>query len=183
MFGVSRDSRGTVDQGVKRTPGQILAMHGEKNGKPLASACRALSNYKAGRVITNATRVTEVQEALWQHPGIREAVRAVSPLVREFRVSVGEVATAFFVCFELSSDDAETFLRKASTGLNLEKQTDPIYRLRIRYQKHKDGGKIHPEEQAALFIKAFNYYRSGKTVRNLRWRDGGNAAEAFPVPQ
>jgi hypothetical protein len=35
--------------------------------------------------------------------------------------------------------------------------------------------------QAALAIKAFNYWRRGEPVSHLVWRPGGGTAEKFPT--
>lgn len=42
---------------------------------------------------------------------------------------------------------------------------------------------ITPEkaEVAALVVKAWNAYRTGRPVTNLRWRSGGSSPEAFPT--
>ena len=34
---------------------------------------------------------------------------------------------------------------------------------------------------AALIIKAFNFWREGRTVNHLRWRSGGAYREDFPT--
>lgn len=36
------------------------------------------------------------------------------------------------------------------------------------------------KQQAAVIIKAFNYWREGRELQVIRWRSGGRSPEAFP---
>ena len=181
-FGVDRDSRHTVDQGASRTPGNILAMHGEKNTNQLGHGLQFVWCYDGERVFGYRPTTEQLLSTLTKNPGLREAVVNVGALCREFRVSRGYIGAAYHVCRRQYREKAEEFLDGASTGLNISDKSSPIFRLRKRYQEHASKRENIPAiEQAALFIKAFNAFRRNKPVGPLVWRRNGAAAEDFPV--
>lgn len=181
-FGVDRDSRHTVDQGGARTPGNILAMYGEKNTNHLAHALQFVWCYDDRRVFGYRPSPEQLLATLDTNPRLREALHSVSPLWREFRLSSGYVGGAYYVCMRANETVADEFLSGAITGLNISDANSPIIRLRKRYQEHASKRENLPAlEQAALFVKAFNAFRRHQSIRNLIWRRNGPAAEEFPV--
>lgn len=179
-FGVERDTRHTVDQGVARTPGHILAMFGEKNTNQLATALQftwALDNF----VTLNARPSTDqLLATLERHPRLRDAVRDVSHLVGEFRLSTGYIAGAHYRCQEHDRYQADKFLDAATTGINIQNANSPVARLRRMFTEHcAKRQRKTAIEQAANYIKAYNYFLRGRTGQFV-WR--GNANEAFPAP-
>lgn len=183
VFGVDRDSRHTVDQGAARTPGNILAMHGEKNTTQLATALQfVFCHDNMNRAFSYRPSPEQLLDTLDQNPGLRDAVRSIYALACEFNLSRGYTAGAFYVCGRKSAELASEFLDGVTTGLNVNDQTSPIYRLRKRYMEHALKRENLPSvEQAALFIKGFNAFRKGTPVHSLRWRRHGSASEDFPV--
>lgn len=180
MFGVGRDTRHTVDQGVARTPGHILVMMGEKDANNLAGALQFLWTRDAGVSLNLRPSSDQLLETLSRHPEIREAVRAANP-VAQFHVSRGYIAAAHYLCRKADPFAADQFLNAVVTGLNIQNVNSPVNKLRKAFGEHdakrKPLGRI---EQAALYIKAFNAFRQGRTPKLLMWRDTGEAAEAFP---
>lgn len=183
-FGVERDTRHTVDQGAARTPGNILAMRGEQNTNQLAHAIQFLWCYDGQRVFGYRPTSDELLAVLESNPGLRDAVRDVGPLCREFRASPGYIGGSLFVCRRVNPIIANAMLQSVETGLDIRDSGSPILRLRKRFQDHlAKRDPISALEQAALYIKAFNALTQRRNVRNLLWRQAGPAAEAFPFAE
>lgn len=183
-LGVDRESRHTVDQGAARTPGHILAMFGEKNTNQLAHALQFVWAYDGHRVFSYRPSSEELLSTLDRHPGLRIAVTDVAPLVREFHVSAGYMAAAYYVCGRVDRHAAGLFLEATTTGLGLNDKNSPVVRLRKRFQNHLarlQRDVLPADEQAALFIKAFNLHLRRRSTQNLIWRRGGPTPEDFPV--
>lgn len=178
-FGVARDTRHTVDQGVARSPGHILVMMGEKDANNLATALQYLWTRDTGSSLNARPSPDQLLETLSKHPDVRDAVRATTS-TGQFRISRGYAAAAHYECRTVDAFAADQFLSAVTTGLNIQNVNSPVSRLRKAYGEHsakrKPLGRI---EQAALYIKAFNMFRRGRTGP-LSWRDIGPTAEAFP---
>lgn len=83
---------------------------------------------------------------------------------------------------QIDFDDADYFFDRLKSGAGLE-SNDPIMAL-IRYgdrvAKHRDQSPSS-EVWAALIIKSWNAFRSGRTIHSLSYRSTGPAAETFPT--
>lgn len=182
-FGVDRDSRHTVDQGRARSPGNILSMFGEKNADKLAHALQFIWAFEGGLSFNYRPSSEQLLETLDASPAIRDCVREVNSLCKEFKVSHGYLAGAHYVCCGCGDAgvSAGNFLNVVSTGLGIRSQNDPAMKLRKRFTDHVANRENIPAiEQAALYIKAFNAHLHNRNVRNLSWRRYGFAAEDFP---
>jgi hypothetical protein len=180
-FGVERDTRHTVNQGIARTPGHILAMAGEVNTNQLATALQMLWCLDSGETLNARPSMDQLQETLARHPQIRDAIPATGKLYGHYRLSAGYIAGAHYLCRKHRDFDADQFLGAVTTGLNIRNVNSPIARLRKQFEEHSAKRKpIARDEQAALYIKGFNNFIRGRTGA-LVWRNTGPAAEAFPV--
>lgn len=180
-FGVERESRHTVDQGAARTPGNILAMYGEKSTNQLAHALQFVWAYDEAPTLNFRPSTEQMLATLDSNPGIREAIKVATTIRTQFSTSIGYIAGAIYVCARMEPDAAEQFADKVKTGLGITSEGSPIFKLRKLFLDHATKKNIQPAmDQAALFIKAFNAYRLGKNIRNLSWRRYGPAAEEFP---
>lgn len=180
-FGVERDTRHTVDQGIARSPGHILAMAGEQNTNQLATALQMLWCLDAGETLNARPSTDQLQETLARHPQIRDAITATSRLFGRYRLSAGYIAGAHYLCRREREFDADQFLGAVTTGLNIRNANSPVARLRKQYEEHSAKRKhLHRDEQAALYIKGFNNFIRGRTGP-LAWRNTGPSTEAFPT--
>lgn len=178
-FGVERDTRHTVDQGVARTPGHILSMFGEKNTNQLATALQFIWAGDNASSLNARPSTDQLLETLERHPGLREAVRDVGHLVGEYRLSAGYIAGAVYRCRQHDPYTADQFLTAVTTGLNIQNVNSPVARLRRMFTEHcAKRQRKTATEQAANYIKAYNFFVRGRTGACV-WK--GNANEAFPT--
>ena len=181
-FGVERDTRHTIDQGAARTPGNILAMHGERNANQLAHAIQFVWAYDGQRIFGYRPSPDEMLATLQANEGLREAINDVRGVATEFKISNGYIAGAHYVCQRHNTLMASGFLDHVRTGLHIKDTGSPVLKLRKRFQDHLARRDVMLAlEQAALWIKAFNAVCSSRNVRNLLWRQNGPTAEDFPM--
>lgn len=178
-FGVERETRHTVDQGVARTPGHVLAMFGERNTNQLATALQFLWATDQGVTLNNRPSTDQLLATLAVHPGIRDAVRDVAHFVGEFRLSAGYIAGAHYRCKQHNEFSATQFIEALTTGTNITNVNSPVARLRRMFTEHcAKRTRKTAIEQAANYIKAYNFFIKGRTGQ-FAWRGNGN--EAFPT--
>lgn len=181
-FGVERYTRHTVDQGVKRTPGHILSMHGEANGKVLAAAIR----FYVVNVLEEAPPTShQLLSLVDEYPEMRDSLPAGWRLGNKFRLSGAAIATAHFLCAAVDRAVADDIVEKTATGIGVNSKSDPVFRLIEAYIGHGSGlkkSRLSPEEQGAFFVKTFNRARGKKGTSVLSYRRSGVGRESFPRP-
>ncbi|MGL4197548.1 MAG: hypothetical protein ACRCSX_07290 [Allorhizobium sp.] len=182
-FGVDRGTRHTVDQGVARSPGQILTMAGEVNTNALAGTLQFLWALDNGLSFNNRFSTDQMLETLERHPEARAAILAVRGLTSHYRLSHGYIAGAYYLCRVQNQFQADHYQKALATGLNIQHANSPVSRLRAMFEDHRaqlKGKKLDRDFQAAIYIKGFNNFMKGRTGV-LLWRNTGPGAEAFPV--
>lgn len=179
-FGVARETRHTIDQGAGRTPSDILAMNGFKNTNKAAHALRFLWCYENGypfSIFPSPDQLLAVAD-VWGERVV--AALAATRFTADMRLSAGGIAAAFAICADDNPELASKLADGVATGLNIADVNSPVFRLRKRYLEHlgRKDARINAVEQAALFIKTFNFLKDGQSVKVLVWRFG--QSEAFP---
>lgn len=185
-FGISRSTRGTVDVGLKRAIGQHLQMAGYVDCNHLGHAVALIVGFEAHgtlRKLKIDARPTTAEMLEWvanHEMGAHIKIgNSVGPMLG---VSNGMVAAISYILHKIDNKDAETFLESLKLGDGLP-IGNPI--LSVRNQLIGNKGKknmIPGDEKAALIIKAWNIWRSGKTrVRAISWNSTGG--EKFPIPE
>jgi hypothetical protein len=180
-FGVSRESRKTVDIGRKRTVGHMLTMSGYASGNHLAHAAATIMVYKSYNrvVITVDKRPTTVETQDWVSlyaDRLQNSLAQTRKVSDIFRVSRGLCAALHFIFSEIDENDTDHFFAKFETGTEMGEK-DPIYRLRSALLKDLTAVRKLPfEDKAAYIIKAWNAFRQRKSINFLRWI----ATEPFP---
>lgn len=169
-----------LDTGRKRTVGDFVGALGVQNATKVAAtiATDILINrgYRAKVHVSNS----EVLEALNspEYAHIQDAVHLRVKWERNLGkgsgVNSGASTGLLRILREVELDAVEPFASCIADGLNLSASSDPCYRLRQRFLA---GGRIGPIVTAAIVVKAWNAYITGKTIGALGWRDD----EPFPT--
>lgn len=180
--GVADAAYATIDGGCRRSNADHLSVEGEKNSFALAAAVGWLWRWERGGSFANPGTPTpiEVADLLKRHPQIRASI--VATRTTALRKLSGTVAA--FVHYRANQIDAEAcerFFRGLSDGIGIESKTDPIWLLKNRLECNREAkAKLLQHEILALYIKAWNCHRRGRTMKSLRWRTTGDAPETFP---
>jgi hypothetical protein len=176
-----------INGGTARKLAHWLQIRGENLPDVLAPVIVMAAKDQRGRIPTCGVGrgfiLTPVEgiEFLEAHPDLRHSVAKAPGTVNPY-------APRSMLCFahwkfsKLDKTLANEFLIELTTGEN-EGEGDPIYLLRDRLKSNRRAKvKLPRTEVFALIIKAWNAYRTGKKLHNLRWRSTGPKAESFPEP-
>lgn len=181
--GLPSDCFDTIDQGKKRTVGDIFARHGEANAKLIAAAVSWVWRYENGAMTKTGNnarpRPAQSIDVLNRHPGIRDSASAGRECFKILAPSIGVAAHYLFA--RIDKQKADEFFSSLASGENLNK-TRGVYQFRERMIANKASKtKLRSIDIFAILIKAWNFERSGSRVKNLRWSNGAN--EDFPTIQ
>lgn len=117
---------------------------------------------------------------------LADAIRVAKATGRYVPMPRGTAALAVFLTGRISPEDCDFFWRKLREGTDLD-EGDPILVLRNTLLANAAQGPSRGRYTApmllALIIKAWNAYRAGERINQLRWRAGGSRPEPFPEPK
>jgi len=179
--GLDDDVFKTIDDGRRRSASDTLAVLGEKNTKKLASALSFVDCYYKKSFTNKKFGANSRTEALLnKYPGMRDTVNSLnSHKIKLAPPSV--VYAAHYIFREKSHSEADEFMSAFLDGASLDSD-DPVFLLRSRLIDNLSSkAKLKREYILALFIKAWNYRRSGKRLKLLKYRTDGDMPEQFPV--
>jgi hypothetical protein len=180
VFGVSRESRKTVDTGRKRTAGHVLGMAGIAQASLIAAALKVIINLDTGASVNAHRTAQEIERAFILYDSVEASLSSGTRVARQFRQSTGMCCALHYIMAQKSREQANQFFEMLADGTAPAK-THAVAQLRARLIENLSGkAKLPIIEVAAIFIKAWNAYRIGKPVSSLRWRTEGNQPEAFP---
>lgn len=166
-FGVSRQSRVTVDQGSVRTTGDYLSMEGVPSGNHCASVATLIFLVgETGYVKKNPEKMptkAQVRETYFSNPRILDSIHAVP---RGGASLVGGLTNLAFCHFMFALKDraaADAFIRQMVRGEEL-RASDPIYVARQRLMTDK---RLRAEEKIEIIFRAWNAVRTRRPLRSI----------------
>mgnify|MGYP003420004548 FL=1 len=170
----------TIDTNKIRSPGDVLAISGESHARNIVAALRLVEKYKSGKMLQEVELSnTEVLPLLSKYPAIRDSVRKVTGAWKLTKPSV--LSACHYLFSEIDAEDAESFFSQLESGEGLKKGS-AILSLRERLLENAiSKGRLSQRYLMALFVKSWNAYRTGREIRCLAWRDGGENPQPFPV--
>lgn len=187
--GLSPDTQDTMDSGRKRSLEQQLDRHGFKFPRDLASTANFLHRIDQEKDVRhNRTKLSTPQalELIESNPGIIGSVafaQKVKP--RRMGYSVTAIAGLHYLWSREAPEDATVFFDSVISGAGLD-EGDPRYVLKRALDKGVVQNRSRKQQtdtryHAALMIKAFNAWRTGRTYERLYWTAGGSKPEPFPM--
>jgi len=168
IWGVDENIGSSYDNTSVRTAADSLAADGHVNTNELAAAARKAMYFEMSGSGNHLTLTnSEVQAWVAANPGIKDSVRRCSPIKRfSFSISMTTVAAMHFFFCKKSEESADNFVGKLISGENLQAKS-PILQLRNRMGVRDI--KATTTEQMGLIIKAWNAYRTGQIMSQLKW--------------
>jgi hypothetical protein len=142
VFGVSRESRTTVDQGTARGAADYLSMDGVTYAHNAATAAKFIIAYERsdGRNLGERSKLTnaEVVARVKADPCIVEAAAYAHKHLKQYRrlFSHTVMAASYYVLSQIDRDDATAFLDAVATGESI-KNGDPAYAVRTAFLRDK----------------------------------------------
>lgn len=179
------ESQNVMDQGIRRTPGDQLGLHGIKDANVVAAGARLFMAHESGLLFKDAhaqqSSVTTVAIEEWvrTNPDLVEAANTIpNHRLAACPPSVSFCAAMLFVD-RIGVEFATEFFRLLHAGTG---EGHPINTLDRRLRRIKDSKiKTTPRDFLALFIQAMNAWLDDRTVtkfqlpRGAKWTD-----ETFP---
>lgn len=180
VYDVSEAALQTVDGGTPRNPADRLAMTGELNCKALAAALRWQARYERSQdgLMLSTVKLYGgvVFETLKAHPGMRNAVREAM----KYKTVSALLSQSMLVFSLYNTPRSAAFWSSLADGVGLL-DGSPILLLRNRLIANKASkARLGETDVLALVIKSHNAWIKNESVRSLRWRSTGDAAEPFP---
>ena len=181
ITGLTEDTQSVIDTGIKRTPGDIFGLLGYANANTLSATLRWLWRFDHGFYTSYPRRpqVSELEDTFRRHPGVEASLTPGQNCARLLLKSLG--AALYTLCAEQHPRETTQFFKKLQHGDGLFRG-EPLYLLRTRLVRNSASkAKLLDYEMAALTIKAFNAYITGRRLNSLRWGSVGAADEPFPT--
>ncbi len=170
-YDVVKEAYKTIDIGMKRTPGHMLSMRGEKDCNVLASILRLYNCYREkelNQVTCNTAYISPLQteSILGENPGIRKSVRFASLNKKAIHLLMTpSIAGTFHYIFgRRGAKNRDIFFDALLGGANIGKN-NPIYILRqILLEKRARYSTKDKPEICCLMIKTWNNKFGGTRV-------------------
>lgn len=188
------DAFKTIDVNARaRGAHQVAEMMGVKNANNVTSVARRLIHWEntsdkqrfsfntdAWRKITTTDVIDYAEQ---NEKEIQEMHMAIAKSLAHRRCGAGSaLTTALILCNRANKFAAMQFIEGIKTGANLDEYS-PVALLRDRLIAPPERrGQKWELELMALTIKAFNKFLHGKSLKTLRWIQGADHPEKFPVP-
>ena len=177
-----------LDTGRKRTAADVLHINGVSYSTNTAALINFVLLYKSGNARNFSSKnkrggkqisnfdIAEFYEKNKESIdySLQLAVKSKCKLM-----SKSQLAGWHYILKGLSFHEADEFCSKFAEGANLAK-TSPIFAIREKLMQDRINKlKMPIQMKYALFIKAWNAFRKGKSVSQLRW---DSQKEEFPKP-
>jgi hypothetical protein len=179
VFGVERETRMTLDQGVVRSVGHFLGMKGVQHGQIIGPMAGFAWQYEHGYPVGSHSghnpftpTKTEVLDYINAHPDMMDSVQFVA----EQTIPKGIASKAmlafshYAIAHRLPKPDrmpADVFIQSLVSGEKLNKR-DPILYLRNRLLDMREKRGVN--KRAQLIFQTFNHWRRGSKIERL-WVD------------
>lgn len=173
-WGIDPGVRQTIDSGIKRTFGDVLAMRKETNSIVLASIVRKAHAWDHGdqHLIMRKVPATNTQLAdfLAEHPELRRSAQIASRTHADFQLSTGHAlrqsvtGLAHYVLMRADEERAPEFFARLGDGTQLA-TNHPLMALRRRFikditrrQTRRDVPIAPDWQQMCYYIRTWNAY-------------------------
>lgn len=166
VFGLTRESRMSVDQGVARCAGDYLGMGGSKNAHNLAAIAKGVLSYERGgglRIAPNEISAAEVVERARNDTALMDATDYAVSVYRHTRTFAAPkiIGTAYYLLADVCPLDARIYLDAVCIGEGL-KRTDPAFAVR---EALMSVGKTKLQSKLEIIFRGWVAYRQGRTLK------------------
>lgn len=168
MFGVSRESRMSVDMGRQRRASDFLRMDGVSNSFRAAALVAIFELYKRGvysnNVGRNGIKITK-QELLAAYYARQKQYDHALQICDGHKIarSMGgtPICAGYMICKEVNATEAEVFFARLIDGTSLQRGS---VILAVRNRLMDSSNRLHSHEKLELILRAWNMWRAGKNT-------------------
>jgi hypothetical protein len=169
-----------LDTGKRRNAADVLAIEGEKSSTMLAAMVRTVWLYENRPDLNwsgGAAAVTnhQIVQTLDQHPRLRDFVAVGEQIAAATGMIKSAAGAASYLTSRVSRRaDQEEWLDGIIDGAGLAKQDPRLQFRRVMFaMARKQAGQVlrrrDTREHVALYLKAYNAWRAGEPVTQLRF--------------
>lgn len=184
--GLPGDSQLVMDQGHKRTAGQQLGLMGVRNSAQIASMAKVVIQHDTGLLfrdnkLSGAITAPLIHEWVEDHPREVEFLQPLITKIRQIDAPPSIIGAFVVIAYRAAGADVGMFIAQLDELVGMSKG-HPVYTLDKRLRRiRKERIKVSQRDYLALFIQAFNAWRSGRQITQFLRPPGGawNAAN-FP---
>ena len=183
MFGASPEWQDIMDSGVKRPASFALQLEGMKNTNRLSAAARiALARSQGMPIVGGNFNNSEVQTFVRVNRDMADAIELVGKgALRAIPCLPRVTDYCCWLFYRIDPAAAHSFFASLASGANLA-QDNPILVLRNRLAgEYGRSRRITVEEQISLVVRAWNFWRQGKTILRIQ-SISQNGTIAIPDP-
>lgn len=177
VWGVDDSAFDTIDDGNKRSLGDVFAVSGEQNPALLSSGVRFLWVYATGQIATRDLRKGTIatkpvlEETLKKHPLLRHSTRFYSLLKQRpggLLISAGMAIGLHYLFALVDEKKADEFFNVLQSGIGLT-EGHPILALRARMISAKRESSSRLTNSATYFyvVTTWNAFASGEPLKRL----------------
>lgn len=166
VFGVTRESRMSVDQGVARSAGDYLGMGGSKNAHNVAATAKGVLAFERGEGvrlsqgdITNAEVVARAKA----DTAVGEATDYAVSVYRHTRAFAAPkiIGTAYYLLADINEADAREYMDAVCIGEGL-KRSDPAFAVR---EALISWGKTRAQAKLEVIFRGWVAFRQGRPLK------------------
>lgn len=166
VFGLTRESRMSVDQGAARCAGDYLGMSGSKNAHNLAAVTKGVMAFERGdglRMAPNEITTAEQVERATNDTALMDATDYAVSVYRHTRTFAAPkiIGTAYYLLADVCPLDARIYLDAVCIGEGL-KRTDPAFAVR---EALMSVGKTKLQSKLEIIFRGWVAYRQGRTLK------------------
>jgi len=186
-FGIKPGSQDVMDTGKPRSKADTMDLHGIPNALQVAPAVVMLHDYEAGYLpggyASHKSRIDNEQALAYleAHPGLLDSVRFIQGSTMP--KTLGSSSTLSFCHYLMERDDADKvteFWQGLESGVGLVTNS-PMLKLREALIANRYArAKISRPAVAAIILKAWIAFKSGRSISRLYWTWNGSRPEPFP---
>lgn len=169
VFGVARETRKTVDQGINRTIGDVLTFNHVSNANAVAAIASLLWQYEKRNSISRNSydrpnRRQVVEFVHLRNEEIQRSCRIISKRGINLVGGLSLVGFCHVVFSRIDRNRADYFITKFVNGDELKKN-DPIFACRQRFLS---PNRLTLIEKAGLIFRAWNAFVNKREITTLR---------------
>jgi hypothetical protein len=173
-----------MDTGMKRTHGDMLALHGYKATSVLAAAARIGMRVENGSIYGNKFSPTAAEIRAWVegNPEITDSVEIGTKYGTRADSRPAVASYTHYTLSRLDKHDADRFWIALGTKVGLE-EGDPRLVLAQRFADlRRNNVRVADADALSLVYRAWNHWRDGNKMSFLRNQTDGGGRVAIPRP-
>lgn len=199
--GLDEESWRVMNIGKRRTPGDFLVMEGEINSNLLASIIQLCYSYETepfgvpylkDRWTGQPMSPMQRQEYLDDNPSLREAMYEGARVGKKMNAAAAGAGYFLAIKAGVKPERVRDFMDLLQSGAGMDEGNPALHLREMILNTRTTKRNYSREEQLAFFVKAFNKWYAGDTVkRSISFRTKPakmvrqgklveNAPEAFP---